>query len=71
MALAAPIPAASSAWVTIPDAAAHLGVSVKTIRRRISDGSLVARRFGPRLIRVELASVDALGTPLAVAKSAR
>lgn len=64
-------PAASSCWVTIPDAAEHLGVSVKTIRRRISDGSLVAKRFGPRLIRVDLAAVDALGTPLTIARAAR
>jgi excisionase family DNA binding protein len=68
MAHAADTPPASR-WVTIPDAAAHVGVSVKTIRRRISDGSLVAKRFGPRLIRVDLASVESLGEPLAVARA--
>jgi excisionase family DNA binding protein len=52
-------------WGTLAEAAKYWGCSEKTIRRRISDGTLSARRVGPRLIRVDLASVDELGTPLA------
>lgn len=51
-------------WFTIAEAADALGVSVKTIRRRIADGSLDARRIGPRLIRVRLADLDDLGVPI-------
>ena len=39
-------------------AAERTGISVKTLRRRISDGRLVAYRGGPRLIRVDPADVD-------------
>ncbi len=44
----------------IPHAAEYLGVSTKTIRRYIAAGRLTAYRTGPRLIRVDLADVDAL-----------
>ena len=50
--------------VPITDAAELYGVSTKTIRRRIADGSLTAYRFGPRLIRVDLAEVDHLLRPI-------
>jgi excisionase family DNA binding protein len=39
-------------------AAERTGISVKTLRRRISEGRLVAYRGGPRLIRVDPADVD-------------
>lgn len=52
-------------WGTIPEAAEALGVSSKTIRRRIADGSINARKFGPRLIRVEMSSLEDFGRPLA------
>ncbi len=51
-------------WGTVAAAAAELDVSVKTIRRRISDGTVEARRFGPRLIRVNLTTLRASGRPL-------
>ena len=38
---------------SLQDAAAELGVSVKTMRRRIADGTLHAYRVG-RLIRVDV-----------------
>jgi len=48
-------------WITIAEAADFLGVSADTIRRRIGAGEITARRFGPRLVRVEFASLlDAL-----------
>lgn len=39
-------------------AAERTGISVKTLRRRISEGRLVAYRGGPRLIRVDPVDVD-------------
>ena len=52
-------------WGTIQDAADLWKVSVKTIRRRIADNSIDAMRVGPRLIRVDLNSLDSAGHPLA------
>jgi len=49
---------------TIAQAAEHANVSTKTIRRWITQGLIEAERVGPRLIRVNLASLDRLGTPL-------
>jgi excisionase family DNA binding protein len=51
-------------WVTIKDAAEQLQCSTKTIRRWITEGRLDAKRFGPRLIRVDMASMDRLGNSL-------
>lgn len=56
-----PMPRArSKTYETIADAAARLGVSPRTIRRRIADGQLTAYRFGPRLIRLDAVEVDAV-----------
>lgn len=44
-------------WGTIQDAADIKRVSTKTIRRMITAGSIEAERFGPRLIRVNLATL--------------
>lgn len=57
--------------ISISEAADHLGVSTKTIRRRISDGTLKAVRIGPRLIRVDAASLASAGRPLTVARAER
>lgn len=62
---------APDSFISIAEAANHLGVSTKTIRRRIADGTLVARRIGPRLIRVDAASLEAIGRPLTVARADR
>ncbi|MFE6648222.1 helix-turn-helix domain-containing protein [Nocardioides sp. NPDC057772] len=48
----------TSKYVTIAQAAAILNQSVKTVRRRISDGTLPAYRIGPRLIRVRVEDLD-------------
>ena len=45
--------ASESALVSLAVAAENLGVSVKTIRRRIADGTVRGYRVG-RLIRVDL-----------------
>lgn len=49
---------------TLADAAAYAAVNPKTIRRRISDGSLTGYRMGPRLIRVDLDELDVLLRPI-------
>ena len=49
---------------TVQDAADYLKVSTKTIRRYITQGLVEAERVGPRLIRVNLASLDNLGRSL-------
>lgn len=54
---------------SIPDAAQYAAVSTKTIRRRISDGSLTGYRFGARVIRVDLNEVDDLLRPIPSAKA--
>lgn len=52
---------------SIQNAAAYAGVSSKTIRRRISDGSLRGYRMGPRLLRVDLNELDAMLRPIPTA----
>lgn len=47
-------------WVTIATAAERLGLSSKSVRRRIADGTLPAYRIGPRLIRLDSVDVDRL-----------
>jgi len=54
-----PNPAPPRRLVTIADAAEYVGCTTKTIRRRISDGTITGFRFGPRLIRVDLTELDA------------
>jgi excisionase family DNA binding protein len=50
-------------------AAAHAQCHPDTIRRRIAEGKLPAYRFGVKLIRIDLADVDALFTPFASARA--
>ncbi|WP_311257185.1 helix-turn-helix domain-containing protein [Microbacterium sp. WCS2018Hpa-9] len=50
-----------SNWGTMEDAARYLGVSSKTIRRRIADGTIRAKKFGPRLVRVDMTSLEQSG----------
>ncbi|HYB36438.1 MAG TPA: helix-turn-helix domain-containing protein [Mycobacterium sp.] len=47
-------------WAKIPEAAEYLRCAPVTIREMISDGRLRAYRSGSRLIRVDLAELDAL-----------
>lgn len=49
------------------EAARIANVHPATIRRRIADGTLKAYRIGPRLIRVDRASLEALMTGQRVA----
>ena len=52
---------------SIAAAAEYAGVSPKTIRRYIAAGRLAAYRVGPRLIRVDLAEVEAMLRPIPAA----
>ncbi|MGD7707014.1 helix-turn-helix transcriptional regulator [Microlunatus sp. Y2014] len=54
--------------VSPKQAAAEYGVSVDTIRRRISAGEVTGYRFGKRLIRVDLNELDAILRPIPSAK---
>lgn len=56
----APVPS----WGTLDDASEQFKLSKDTIRRMITRGEIEAKRFGPRLIRVNLTSVEAAGRPL-------
>jgi excisionase family DNA binding protein len=52
-------------WESVASAAEYARVSAKTIRRRIADGSLPARRVGPKLIRIDPRDLDRLFRPVA------
>lgn len=47
-------------YESLAQAAARTEVSVKTLRRRIASGQLVAYRYGPRAIRLDPTDVDKL-----------
>jgi excisionase family DNA binding protein len=54
-------------YESIAAAADRMGVSTRTLRRRIADGSLRAYRLGPRIIRLDAAEVDRLMVPVPTA----
>ncbi|AZS36807.1 Putative DNA-binding proteinA [Microbacterium lemovicicum] len=56
--------------VTLDEAAAHLHVSVKTVRRRIADGTIPAVRIG-RLIRIPAAALEELAPGSTIDVAAR
>ncbi len=62
-----PSPRVRRDLASLTDAAEHAQVSTRTLRRRISDGSLTGYRMGPRLIRVDLNELDALMRPIPTA----
>jgi excisionase family DNA binding protein len=51
-------------YVTVPEAAALLGVSSSTIWRWIANGNLPAYRVGPRFVRVRRTELSALIRPV-------
>ena len=51
-------------WRSVNEAADIYQVHPRTIRRMISRGEIIARRLGPRLIRVDLASVERAMRPM-------
>lgn len=54
----------SAQRISIQEAAAVLGVSDKTVRRYIADGTLPAERINKRLLRVRREDVEALLQPV-------
>ncbi len=61
-----PIASRSRRLVPLAEAADYYGVCTKTLRRRISEGSLTAYRLpgASRLIRVDVAELDAALAPI-------
>jgi excisionase family DNA binding protein len=57
--------------LSISEAADHMGVHPETIRRYISRGDLTGYRLGPRLVRVDLAEVEAMLRPIPTVATAR
>jgi len=49
---------------TIDEAAEHLQLSTRTVRRYIADGKLEAKRIGKRAIRIKASSVANIGNPI-------
>ncbi len=47
-----------SEYITINQAASALSVSSKTIRRRIADGTIPAKRIGTRMVRIPSHALD-------------
>lgn len=56
--------------VSLQEAADILGVSTKTVRRYIADGSLPAERIQSRLLRVLRSDVEGLLQPVRTVESA-
>jgi excisionase family DNA binding protein len=54
-------------YASLAAGAEYAHCSIKTLRRRISDGSLTGYRMGPRLIRVDLNELDTLLRPIPTA----
>lgn len=50
-------------WLSIEEAATYVGLSTKTIRRRISSGDLKASRTG-RVYRIHVDALDAMLQPV-------
>lgn len=46
-------------WLSIPEAAEWLGVSPRTIRRKIADGTIKAHTLGRRIKRIRLSDLEA------------
>lgn len=56
-------------YVTLEHAAQITEQSIKTIRRRIADGTLPAYRFGGRNIRIRLDDLEAAARPISTART--
>lgn len=71
MSTIAPAPApAEPRWASIQTVANYLAVSEDTVRRMISRKEIAARRFGPRLIRIDLNQLEASSEPVVLTEDA-
>jgi excisionase family DNA binding protein len=59
-----PVKETQRAYVGIPEAANYLDVAPKTIRALIASGKLPAWRLGNRVLKVKLADLDGVLTPV-------
>ncbi len=55
-------------YLSLEEAAAVMSLSVKTIRRRIADGTIPAYQCGRRPIRIRLADLEAALRPIPSAR---
>lgn len=62
-------PPARRRLASIAEAAGHLGVNPRTLRRYITDGRLAGYRIGPKILKVDLDEVERLVRPVATAGS--
>ncbi|MHB1505277.1 MAG: helix-turn-helix domain-containing protein [Sulfobacillus sp.] len=63
MSVATEIPSATvRPWLSMPEAADMLGVSMATLRRWCRDGVVPVHRLGPRLLRFEAVELRAWAT---------
>jgi excisionase family DNA binding protein len=65
--MSAPTRKVPPTYVSLEQAAEITAQSVKTIRRRVSDGTLPAYRLGPRAIRIRLDDLEAMARRLPTA----
>lgn len=56
-------PQAPERFLSVPQAAEYLGISTRTLHRRLVDGTLTANRVGPRLLRFDREQLAALARP--------
>jgi len=54
-------------WATLREAAEYYSVTDRTIRNWIADGRVAAVRVGPKLIRVDITSLENAQRPLQIA----
>ena len=54
-------PKIQRAYCGIAEAAIYLDVTEKTVRKMIARGELAAYRINPRIIKIRIADLDALG----------
>lgn len=50
----------AGAYLTIQETAVRLRCSIKTVRRYVSSGKLLAYRVGPTMLRIRVTDVDAM-----------
>ncbi len=56
---------------TVAQGAAYAKCSQKTIWRYINAGRITAYRFGPRMVRIDMAELDAIIRPIPNARTGR
>lgn len=57
-------------WASIQTVATYLAVSVDTVRRMIANEEIPARRFGKRLIRIDMNTLDEASEPVVLTEDA-